>query len=170
MLVIEIRPEETTDFESIYRINDAAFGRPDEARLVERLRNSESYIALVSVENNVVNGHIFFTRVTLSPENSAFNAVGLAPMAVLRQKQNNGIGSMLVRAGLEECRRRGFNMCVVLGHPQYYPRFGFRPARNLGLTCEYDVPDEAFMAIELVEFAASGIGGLVRYSPAFAEL
>jgi putative acetyltransferase len=85
-----------------------------------------------------------------------------------RQKQ--GIGSRLVEAGLDECRRAGFDVVVVLGHPEYYPRFGFRPASIFGLRSEYDVPDPVFMAMELTPGAAMGVQGLVRYHEAFARV
>ena len=95
--------------------------------------------------------------------------MGLAPMAVLPEYQNQGVGSLLVRNGLSECQRAGFDIVVVLGHPRYYPRFGFIPASQKGLSCEYQVPDEAFMVIELRPGALNGMSGLVKYQPEFAQ-
>jgi putative acetyltransferase len=91
-------------------------------------------------------------------------------MAVHPDHQRSGIGGQLIRAGLEECRRNGYAAVVVLGHPEYYPKFGFEPAHTFGVTCEFPSPPEAFMAIELEAGALSGIRGLVRYLPQFAEV
>ena len=88
-------------------------------------------------------------------------------MAVLPSHQRNGIGSKLVRAGLEECRQLGYVAAVVLGHPEYYPRFGFAPSIRFGIRCEYDVPEEVFMAMELRQFALLGVSGIVRYRTEF---
>jgi putative acetyltransferase len=96
--------------------------------------------------------------------------MGLAPMAVLPARQRQGIGSALVRDGLGRCRELGYEAVVVLGHPGYYPRFGFVPASRFGIGCEYDVPAEVFMALELVPGALRGKPGTIRYHPAFAEL
>lgn len=159
-----------TDFADVCRINELAFGRPDEARLVERLRETSPFVSLVAVEADAVVGHLLFSRVTLSPENDDFSGFGLAPMAVLPDRQRTGVGSKLVVAGLEACRKLGASIVVVLGHRDYYPRFGFAPAHLLGFTCEYDVPKEAFMALELTENASLGINGQIRYAPPFAEL
>ena len=96
--------------------------------------------------------------------------MGLAPMAVLPARQRGGIGSALVRAGLDACRQLGCTAVVVLGHPAYYPRFGFQPASRFALGCEYDVPDEAFMALEVEPGSLVGKAGTIRYHRAFAEV
>lgn len=166
--MIEIRDERPADYAAVYKINESAFGRRGEADLVERLRRIEPHISLVAVENESVVGHIFFSPVTLAPENEDLNAMGLAPMAVLPGMQNRGVGSMLVRRGLEECARQGFDAVVVLGHPAYYPRFGFAPAKTFGIGCEYEVPDEVFMALELKPDALKNRRGTIRYRPQFA--
>ncbi|HEY0320278.1 MAG TPA: N-acetyltransferase [Pyrinomonadaceae bacterium] len=113
-------------------------------------------------------GHIFFSPVSIESEAYTFTALGLAPLAVLTEFQNQGIGSELVQRGLEECRRIGHEVVVVLGHPKYYPRFGFVPASQKGLKCEYKVPDEVFMVCELKEGALGGRKGLVKYRPEFS--
>jgi len=95
--------------------------------------------------------------------------MGLAPMAVLPAKQRQGIGTALVRAGLEECRRLSFEAVIVLGHADYYPRFGFVPASRYGLTCEYDVPDDVFMVLELSAGTLEGRSGVIRYHAAFGD-
>ena len=166
-----IRPEQEADFDAVRQVNRLAFGQPAEATLVDALRKSaEPLISLVAVDDNQVVGHIFFTPVSLESDDSTSTALGLAPMAVLPDYQRQGVGSELVRAGLRECRRIGYNLVVVLGHAEYYPRFGFVPASQKGLTSEYPVPDDVFMAIELEPGALKGRRGLVKYRPEFAEV
>ena len=163
-----IRDETPEDYADVYRVNAAAFGQEGEAALVERLRGACEYVSLVAAEDDRVVGHIFFSPVTVESEGESFGAVGLAPMAVLPEFQNRGVGSQLVRRGLEECARRGHEVVFVLGHPEFYPRFGFTTAKAKGLTCEYPVPDEVFMVLELKPGALRGRTGLVRYRPEFA--
>jgi putative acetyltransferase len=166
--MIEIRHERPEDFESVYGVNERAFETAAEADLVERLRAVNPQISLVAVDDDKVVGHIFFSSVSLAPENDKFNAMGLAPMAVSPEMQNSGIGSKLVRRGLEECAKLGFDAVFVLGHAEYYPRFGFTTAKTKGFGCEYDVPDEVFMVIELKPDSLDGQSGTVRYRPEFA--
>ncbi len=166
-----VRPEWTEDHESVRRVNELAFEQPIEADLVDALRaNARPYISLVAVVDEQVVGHIFFSPVSIESESSVFIAMGLAPMAVLPEYQNQGIGSRLVREGLKECQRLGHGIVVVLGHANYYPRFGFTPASLKGLRSEYDVPDEVFMVTELVAGALEGRRGLVKYHPEFAKV
>ncbi len=170
-VMITVQTEKADDISAVRRVNELAFGRADEAALVDRLRlATQPQISLVAVENGQVVGHIFFSPVSIDSADSAFGAMGLAPMAVLPERQNQGIGSLLVREGLEECRRLGCDAVVVLGHPDYYPRFGFVPASQKNLNCEYPVPDEAFMIIELKPDVLSGQHGLVKYHPEFNEV
>jgi putative acetyltransferase len=169
--MIGVRTETTEDHKSVRRVNELAFGRRNEADLVDALRaNARPYISLVAVVDEQVVGHIFFSPVSVESEAGAFTAMGLAPMAVLPERQNQGIGSQLVREGLKECQRLGEDIVVVLGHPNYYPRFGFMAARLKGLRSEYDVPDEAFMVAELGEGALGGRRGLVKYPPEFTKV
>ena len=169
--MIEIRAERAEDVTAVRRVNELAFGQPGEASLVAALRAAaRPHISLVAVEDGQVVGHIFFSPVSIEPEDSSFKAMGLAPMAVLPEYQRRGVGSALVRAGLNGCRRIGRTAVVVVGHPEYYPRFGFRPASRFGLRCEYPVPDEVFMAAELEPGALAGRRGLVKYRPEFNEV
>lgn len=169
--MIIIRAETAVDHSAVRRVNQLAFGQPHEAALVDTLREAvHPYISLVAVLDGEVVGHIFFSPVSIESEISPFTALGLAPMAVSPQYQNQGIGSQLVQAGLKECQRIGHNIVVVLGHSEYYPRFGFMPARLKGLRCQYDVPDEVFMVAELEPGALGGREGLVKYHPAFTNL
>ena len=165
-----IRAENEEDYSDVHRVIEMAFGQPDEARLVAKLRDvAHPNISLVAVEDERVVGHIFFSPVTVESDSNVFTAMGLAPLAVLPEYQNRGVGSQLVWEGLKECLMIGHNIIVVLGHPDYYPRFGFTTARLKGLACEYDVPDDHFMVAELEPDALRGRQGLVKYHPAFNE-
>lgn len=162
-----IRPEEPRDRAVVRAINEAAFGQPAEADLVEALhRDGAAVVALVAESDDTLVGHILFSPVSVEPDTTV-RLVGLAPMAVMPEHQRHGIGTLLVREGLARCRATGAQAVVVLGHPEYYPRFGFRPAQAFGLRCEYDVPPEAFMALELVPGSLGQVRGMVRYHPAF---
>jgi putative acetyltransferase len=162
-----VRVEEPGDVDAIRETNALAFGAPLEANLVDALRGSEDYLSLVAAVDGKVVGHILFTPVSLEPPVDV-RIAGLAPMAVRPEHQRSGVGGQLIRAGLEECRARGYSAVVVLGHPEYYPRFGFVPGHTFGLTCEFPSPPEAFMAIELVPGALAGTTGLVRYRSEFS--
>ena len=163
-----IRRERQGDAAGIRAVNLAAFDGPDEADIVDHLRRADAArLSLVAESGPEIVGHILFSEVTIGAA-AAASGMGLAPMAVLPAEQNRGIGSALVRRGLESLRRDGCPFVVVLGHPAYYPRFGFRPASRHGLRCEYEgVPDEAFMALELTPGALDGASGVARYRPEF---
>jgi putative acetyltransferase len=167
---MNIRPELPTDAPAVRAVNQAAFETNTEADLVELLHQQASpLISLVADDAGSVVGHILFSPAILLGHPNA-KIMGLAPMAVLPAHQQLGIGSSLVRAGLEACRQLGFGAVVVLGHAKYYPRFGFQPASRFGLRCEYDVPDEVFMALELESGTFGGKPGTIRYHPAFAQV
>ena len=165
-----IRLETPEDIESIHCVNEQAFGQENESKLIEKLRNRGVLtISLVAIQDGEIVGHIAFSPVVLESECSSFEAIVLAPMAVLPTYQRKGIGSQMVRAGLEECYRLGHEIVVVLGHPDYYPRFGFVPARPKGIDCEFEAPDEAWMVLELQEGALAGRSGTVKFQPEFRE-
>ena len=166
-----IRKESPADIPAIYRVNERAFEQTEEANLVDALRtNGKASISFVTENDGQIVGHILFSPVTLEPANKVLFALGLAPMAVLPEFQNQGIGSLLVNAGLDECRKQGCDFVAVLGHPAYYPRFGFVPSINFNIKSEYDVPDEVFMLLELKEGALSGCSGIIKYQPEFAAV
>ncbi len=165
-----VRLETPQDIASIHHVNQEAFGQDQEAGIVDRLREQGVLtISLVAVQDDAVVGHIAFSPVKITPQQSSFKALALAPLAVLPPHQNKGIGSQLVLAGLKECRRLGHEIVVVLGHPNYYPRFGFIPAESKCLKCEFEVPDEAWMVLELREGALVGRQGTVSFQPEFRD-
>lgn len=167
---MHIRKERAGDGPAIRLVNEAAFPTGAEANLVDVLRGQATpLISLVAEEGGVIVGHILFSPVTLADHLDA-GMMGLAPMAVVPTAQRRGFGSALVRSGLTECERANWKAVVVLGHPGFYPRFGFVPASRFGIGCEYKVPDDVFMAIELEAGSLRGRSGIVRYQPAFARL
>ena len=164
---MQIRSERASDIGAIHRINQEAFGTDAEARIVHSVRSqARPVISLVADDGGALVGHILFSPVTL--ERTSALVMGLAPMSVVQSRQRQGIGSTLVKEGLAACRVLGAVGVVVIGHPEFYPRFGFLPGSRLGLKVEFEVPDEAFMALELVEHALRP-HGLVRYHAAFSE-
>lgn len=165
-----IRAEQETDLDAIYAINASAFETRAEADLVNALReNVQSIVSLLADDDGHIIGHIMLSPVVLSG-NSEINIMGLAPMAVSPDYQRRGIGSALVRSGLEHCMQLGHESVVVLGHPDYYPCFGFTSASNFGIDSKYDVPDDLFMAIELQPGALDDVSGTVKYHPAFSSV
>ena len=164
---MRIRAEETKDLVAIEAVNTSAFETPLEARLVNMLREqAQPVISLVADDGGEIVGHIMFSAVVLDGYGD-LKIAGLAPMSVVPGRQQQGIGSALVRAGLEECRQAGFGAVVVLGHPGYYPKFGFQPSNRFSIKSEYDVPPEVFMVLELVPGYLDGAGGTIRYHDAF---
>lgn len=166
---MDIRTEKPEDLEAVRQVNIAAFGRENEANLVDRLRGMESTFSFVAVQSDRIVGHILFSPVVVAGKcSSNLSILGLAPVAVLPEYQRQGIGTLLIQQGLEECRRSGFQAVVVLGHPDFYPRFGFIPASRKSLKCEYDVPDEAFMVLELESGSLQDCSGTVKYRSEFS--
>jgi putative acetyltransferase len=167
--MITIRREQKYDRHAVRQINELAFSRPLEANLVDAVRDGgNAIVSLVAVDQEgTVLGHILFSPIGLLPPVPGIRGLGLGPMAVHPARQNQGIGSMLVRAGLDWTREMGFDLVVLLGHPGYYPRFGFRIAEEAGITCPYDAPREAFMVIELTPACLNGYRGTVKYLPQF---
>jgi putative acetyltransferase len=162
-----IRPETPADKLGIQTVNQAAFQNDQEAMLVDKLRETANpIVSLVAEESAVIIGHILFTPVHLLT-NPELSIMGLGPMAVEPTRQNTGIGAALVAEGLKQCKTIGVEAIVVLGHPDYYPRFGFVKASKHGIECAYDAPDEAFMALELQPEALKNNKGPVEYHEAF---
>jgi putative acetyltransferase len=167
---LQIRDEMPADESSIHAVNAAAFETDAEARLVDALRaHGRLHLSLVAVEDTALVGHIAFSPLTITrPDGAVVEGIGLGPLAVTRERQRLGIGSRLVRAGLDRLQVGGHPFCIVLGDAAYYPRFGFERASKFGIRWERDVADDVFFALELTPGALSGVSGVVRYSPEFA--
>lgn len=163
-----IRDESADDSAAVHSLNVAAFQTPAEADLILALRQvARPLVSLVAEADGTIVGHIMFTPVALSGHPDR-RMMGLGPMAVAPAHQRRGIGSELVRAGLERCRQLGYGAVAVLGHAAYYPRFGFTPSSGFKIDCEYDVPPEVFMVVELQRNYLYGASGTIKYHPAFA--
>lgn len=169
--MIAIRPERPEDAAGVRHVSVLAFGQPAEADLVEKLRQAcADALSLVAEDDGIV-GHILFTPVSAESGGRRVLGMGLAPMAVLPDRQRQGIGSRLVGRGLDILRERGCPFVVVVGHPEYYPRFGFQPASRHGLTSQWDgVSDAAFMVLVLDRQAMAGVSGVARYRDEFEEV
>lgn len=167
--MVEIRAETRADIPAIHEVNALAFPAEDEANLVDALRERAApIISLVAADGERIVGHILFTPVELDA-NPSLMIMGLGPMGVVPDRQRCGIGSQLVREGLARCEKLGAVAAVVLGHPDYYPRFGFATASARNIRSEYEAPDEAFMIIELAPGLLPDIDGTIRYHAAFRE-
>jgi putative acetyltransferase len=165
------REEKPEDVAAIRRLNDLAFGETGEGELVDTLRQREAIVlSMVAEDQGKILGHILFTTVTIRNTEEDFTALGIGPMAVLPDHQRQSIGSRLMEAALKKCRELGHEIVIVLGHPEFYPRFGFVTGRTFGISCEFEVPDEAFMVLELCENALRGRCGVVSYHEEFNEL
>jgi len=168
---LTIRDERPDDVAAIRHVNEEAFGQPQEARLVDSLRASGGVVlSLVASVGDRIVGHILFSPVTLESGSASHGGVGLGPMAVLPSVQRHGVGSLLVAEGINRLRESGHPFVVVLGHPEFYPRFGFVPASHYRVTCQMDVPDDAFMLLALDESRASALAGVARYREEFATV
>ena len=164
-----IRPERPDDNPAIRAINDAAFEQPAEGAVVDAIRAAcPDILSLVAEEEGEVVGHILFSPAGAMGPDGPVVGMGLAPMAVAPGRQRQGIGSDLVRAGLDLLRQRGCPFVIVLGHPEYYPRFGFEPASRHGLVCQWEgIPDDVFLALVLDAEAMDGVQGIARYRDEF---
>jgi len=162
---MNVRFQQPDDIENIRHIHLEAFETDVEASLVDALRDSGvELISLVAENRGEIVGHILFSPVSMDGK---CRIMGLAPMAVLPNWQGKGVGTQLVNAGLQACKKAGYEVVVVLGHADYYPRFGFAPSVNFGIKSEYDVPPGVFMVKVLRDGALNGITGTVKYHPIF---
>jgi putative acetyltransferase len=165
--LLTIRPETAADREAIARVLHDAFGGDDEVQLVDALRDAgHVLLSLVAEEDGEIIGHIAFSPMTIDSETDTYAAICLAPVAVTPARQDRGVGSALIKASLDELRATIDGAVLLLGHPTYYPRFGFRPAREFGV--HYQDDRDAFMALELRPGALDGISGTAHFAPEFA--
>ncbi|MCA1023753.1 GNAT family N-acetyltransferase [Halobacillus litoralis] len=170
---VTIRQEQRADIPAVRKLIERAFAHEEhsdqtEHVLVERLRASDAFIpelSLTAVDDGEVIGYILLTKIAVGESVS----LALAPAAVHPERQKEGIGTMLITKALAAARSLGFSSAIVLGHPDYYPRFGFQPASQWGIEAPFDVPEEAFMAVELHPGALKNVNGIVRYSQPFLE-
>lgn len=166
-----IRPEQPEDYKAVFQLNSLAFQQDGEARLVEALRlNSEVFVpelSLVALIDDKIVGHILFTKIKIIDGAQQTACLALAPVAVSPDFQKQGIGSQLIKHGLLKAKALGYTAVIVLGHEHYYPKFGFLPASKYGIKCPFEVPDEVFMALELVEGGLKGVHGTVKYPKEF---
>ncbi len=164
---IVIRTACPADMPALRAVLEMAFARAAEADLVERLCKYPDTVALLAEADGETAGCIVFSRVVHA---GAVQLAGLGPMAIAPFWQGQGVGTLLMQKGMEDCRRRGIDAVVVLGHPDYYRRFGFRPAGEHGISCKWVVPEDAFMVAELRTSALSGVRGRMEYRPEFDEV
>lgn len=168
-----IRPEQKIDITAVYELNQSAFGQDNEAHLTDMLRQGPGYIpelSLIALQDDLVVGFIMFTKVDILNGDARYETLALAPMAVHPQYQKKGIGARLITQGLQNARDLGFASVIVLGHEHYYPKFGFVPAAKWGIKVPVEVPENVFMAIELVPGSLTNISGVVEYPVAFSTI
>jgi putative acetyltransferase len=171
--MLNIIPETNEEIAKIRQVIIDAFGRTEEADLVDKIRHSPNFIpelSLIAVENQQVLGHILFSRIVLEAPQQTIPALVLAPLAVISSRQHQGIGSKLIQAGLSKCCELDHAIVIVIGEPNYYQRFGFQTASEFGLQSSLSIPDPVFMALELKPNALTNISGMVRYPEYFQEV
>ena len=166
-MLIEIREERVEDIAAIRDVNNRAFDQDHEGRIVDALRsNGAALLSLVATVDGQVVGHIIYSPITVGEVTGA----ALGPMAVAPEYQGQGIGSKLAQAGNLKLRDAGWPFIIVIGHANYYPRFGFKPARPYGITCEWEVPEDVFMVLVLDQEKMSGVSGLAKYRREFSSV
>lgn len=169
---MRIRTETKNDFKHVFNLNYTAFGnRDDEAKLVEQIRFSDGFIPELSIvaeaQGDIV-GHLMLSKAKLTNEVGDKEVIVLAPVAVLPEFQKKGIGSKLIKEGLKRAKKEGYGLVFLIGHPDYYPKFGFQPARAHGMELtQYQVPDDVFMVCELTDGELENSGGELHYPKAF---
>ena len=166
--MLTLRPERPEDIEAIRGVERAAFGSEDEPGLVDALRDAgHLLLSLVAEDDGEIVGHIAFSPMTVDTETDTYAAICLAPLAVTPSHQRQGVGSALMNAALDELARRVDSAVFLLGHPSYYPRFGFRPAREFDV--HYQDDRDSFMALELRTGALDHVSGAAHFAPEFAS-
>ncbi len=167
-MLVELREERPGDVAAIRDVNKRAFGQNQEGNIVDALRsNGAALLSLVATLNGRVVGHIMYSPVSVDGE---VTGAALGPMAVLPEHQRQGIGSKLIETGNHKLQDAGRPFIIVVGHAEYYPRFGFRPASAYGIKCEWEVPDDVFMLLVLDEAKMRTVSGLAKYRHEFSSV
>jgi len=172
---IVVRQETNEDFERVYEVVKTAFlnaehTNGDEQNLVTRLRKSAAFIpelSLVAVIDDKIVGHTMFTKIKIKNGAEEYASLVLAPVSVVTEMQGKGIGTKMIIEGHKTAKRLGYGSVILVGHPSYYPRFGYVPASRFGITAPFDVPDEAFMVCELTANGLHGVAGVVQFPEEF---
>ncbi|HBD63626.1 MAG TPA: GNAT family N-acetyltransferase [Clostridiales bacterium] len=172
---IIVRQETEQDYELAEDIVERAFRNEEfsdhtEHILISRLRKSDAFIPelclVAEIEGHPV-GHIMLTRLSIVNDKRTYDSLALAPVSVLPEHQRIGIGGMMIKESIKIAKKLGHKSVIVLGHGNYYPKFGFMPASRWGIKPPFDVPDESFMALELEDYALTGTQGIVVYGEEF---
>ena len=174
---LKLRQETTTDYASVFKIIEEAFKTEEysdstEKFLVERLRNSKAFISqlsLVAEADNEIVGHIILTKIQIKNGNESFESLALAPVSVKPSHQKMGIGGQLIKKAHAIAKELGYKSIVLLGHAEYYPKFGYQLCSNYGIKIPFEAPDENCLAIELVNDGLKGVTGIVEYAKEFYE-
>lgn len=172
-----IREEFEKDYDDVYKLIEEAFrneemSNHDEQNLVNRLRKSNEFIgelSIVAQMGDKIVGHIMLTKIKIVSKDRSYDSLALAPVSVLPEYKGEGIGSLLINSSICRAKELGYKSIIVLGHDKYYPRFGFELASKYGIKAPFDVPDEAFMALEIVKDSLKDVSGVVQYSSAFFD-
>lgn len=174
--MVTIRQEQKNDYRKTEEVVKEAllneeFSDKKEHELVKRIRECDAFIpelSIVAVDKEIV-GHIMLSKITIEQGGTTIDSLALAPVSIAPSHQKKGIGGKLITAALEKAKELGYGSVVVLGHPEYYPKFGFERASQWNIKAPFEVPDEVFMVMELRENTLQGVEGIVQYSSAFAE-
>ncbi|WP_289665871.1 GNAT family N-acetyltransferase [Flavobacterium panacagri] len=174
---VKLRQENKNDFESVFQLIEKAFEKEEfsdhkEQFLVERLRDSDAFIpelSIVAEIDDTIVGHILFTKLEIKNETQAFQSLALAPVSVLPEFQGKGIGSKLILYGHEVAKSLDYKSIILLGHKDYYPRFGYELCKKYNIKMPFDIPAENSMIIELAKDGLKDVSGEVVYPKAFFE-
>ncbi|NKW96547.1 GNAT family N-acetyltransferase [Bacillus toyonensis] len=174
--MVTIRQEQKNDYRKTEEVVKEAFLNEEfsdkkEHELVKRIRECDAFIpelSIVAVDKEIV-GHIMLSKITIEQGGTTVDSLALAPVSIAPSHQKKGIGGKLITAALEKAKELGYGSVIVLGHPEYYPKFGFERASQWNIKAPFEVPDEVFMVMELRENTLQGVEGIVQYSSAFAE-
>ncbi|MDA1599408.1 N-acetyltransferase [Bacillus cereus] len=174
--MVTIRQEQQNDYRKTEEVVQQAFLNEEfsdkkEHELVKRIRECDAFVpelSIVAIDEEIV-GYIMLSKITIEKDGASVDSLALAPVSVARGHQKKGIGGKLIKVALEKAKELGYGSVVVLGHPEYYPKFGFKKASEWNIQAPFEVPGEVFMAMELRENALESVEGIVQYSSAFAE-